>query len=120
MPTQRTFLDLQPILPMGEWWEWFACILVALAFLVFVVLMYRREAAHISRGLAILLTSLRTIALACILLFVLNPMLRSETRLTKNSRLAVLVDTSLSMGLKDNSAGVEFPRRIDDVIKAFQ
>lgn len=120
MPTQRTFLDLQPIFPMGEWWKLFVCILVVLVFLAFIVFMYRREAIHIPRGLAVLLASLRSIALLGILLFILNPMLRSETRLTKNSRVAVLVDTSLSMGLKDNSAGADHPRRIDDVIKAFQ
>ena len=120
MSKQRTFLDLQPILPMGEWWEVFVCILVTLAFIVFIVFLYRREAAGISRGLAILLASLRLLALATILLFVLNPSMRSESRLTKNSRLAVLVDTSLSMGLKDHTTGAEAPRRIDDVIEAFR
>ncbi len=120
MSKQRTFLDLQPILPMGEWWEVFVCILVSLAFIVFIVFLYRREAAGISRGLSILLASLRMLALATILLFVLNPSMRSESRLTKNSRLGVLVDTSLSMGLKDNTAGTEAPRRIDDVIEAFR
>ena len=120
MPSQRTFFDLQPILPLGEWWEVFVCILAVVSFLAVVVFVYRRESTNISRGLAILLASLRTIALTGILLFVLNPMLRSETRITKNSRLAVLVDTSLSMGLKDSSDGAEFPRRIDQVISAFQ
>ena len=120
MPSQRKFFDLQPILPLSEWWEMFVCIIVVLSLLAVVGCVYRRESKNISRGLAILLASLRTIALAGILLFVLNPILRSETRITKNSRLAVLVDTSLSMGLKDNSGGAELPRRIDQVISAFQ
>ena len=54
--------------------------------------------------------------ICALLLFVLNPELRSELLIEKNSRLAVLIDTSLSMGLCDNTAGGEpTAQRIDAV-----
>ena len=51
--------------------------------------------------LTILLTTLRIGALVGLLFFLLNLEKRSEQQITRNSRVAVLVDTSLSMGLRD-------------------
>lgn len=93
--------------------------LVAILFSCFVVWMYRRELRSIPKAIAIALGSLRILALVAILIFILNPLLKTETRITKSSRLVVLVDTSLSMGLKDQNEG-NTERRIDKVVAALK
>ncbi|MFK7770154.1 MAG: VWA domain-containing protein [Mariniblastus sp.] len=115
----RTFYEFQPIAPLSQWWQLLTLAVVTLGIFVFVCWMYRRDSRDLPRGLTILLTSLRVIAFATILLYVINPGKRSETRIVKSSRLAVLVDTSLSMGLQDRSSNqplANIPTRIDEVV----
>ncbi len=112
----RSFYELQPILPLDQWWERLSLVSFLAITVLYVAWMYRRDTRQLPTGLAVLLTSLRGLAFGAILLFVLNPELRSELVIEKNSRLAVLVDTSLSMGLCDNASGDEpAERRIDTV-----
>ncbi len=79
-----------------------------------------RDSRDLPRSTTVLLAALRVLAICCIVVYVLNPGKRSETRVVKKSRLAVVVDTSLSMGLKDQQLQsinpTEGPRRIDEVI----
>ncbi len=121
-PTQRTFYDLQPILPLNEWWQMSLFVLTVFLLVSFVVWMYRSDAIELPRGTAFLLTVLRILVLLFVLIFVLNPQLRSETRFNKSSKLAILVDTSLSMGLKDEArVSVDAdsrPRRMDAVVSS--
>jgi hypothetical protein len=102
-PDIRTFYELQPNLPLSEGWHWllFVCLLVVVA--VWTIWVYRRDTKHLRRPTSWLLTGLRLVALTAIVIYILGPGKRSETKLTKDSRLAVVVDTSLSMGLVDQS-----------------
>jgi len=115
----RTFLELQPIVPTSHWWQLLILLVAFFAMTVFIFWMCRSDSRDLAGGLTTLLTTLRLVVLICILIYVLNPGKRTETRIVKTSRLAILVDTSLSMGLKDqHSSGeslAESPRRIDQV-----
>ena len=117
----RTYLELQPIVATSLWWQLLILVAAIAGILFFVFWMYRRDSRDLPGGLTVLLTSLRLIAFCCILIYVLNPGQRTETRIVKTSRIAILVDTSLSMGLRDQQASVsslaESPRRIDRVVK---
>ena len=116
----RTFLELQPILPISQWWQLLILFVGLLSIFAFVLWMYIRDSRDLPAGLTTLLTTLRVIAFCCILTYVLNPGKRTETRVLKTSRLAILIDTSLSMGLKDQTSTdgtlSQGPRRIDLVV----
>lgn len=79
------------VIAFCTWWTW-------------------RDCVEIGRGWAILFSTLRAIACFAVLVFYLQPQWRAETKIVQPSRVAVLVDTSQSMGLAD-SAGDR--RRID-------
>ena len=119
----RTFYELQPVVPLSQWWHFLVLLAVVLALGSFAIWMCIRDSRRLPRGITILLSVMRVTAIACIILYVLNPGKRSETRLVKTSRLAVVVDTSLSMGLRDQQLNAESndqsdgPRRIDEVIR---
>ena len=119
----RTFYEFQPIVPLSLWWQMLIFALAVLAIFAFATWMYLRDSRDLPRGLTVLLSTLRIVAFTAILIYVLNPGKRSETRIVKTSRLAVLVDTSLSMGLQDRNpsanspdALISQPRRIDEVV----
>ncbi|MEM7455506.1 MAG: VWA domain-containing protein [Planctomycetota bacterium] len=124
--SQRTFIEIQPVLRLIAPWQWLLFGLIATAFILFVLWMNRRDTVHRAGGLRFLLTTLRLSALAGIVLFVLNPVLKSESRIEKSSRIVVLIDTSLSMGLSDFTPDAQSliasdsesreARRIDEVI----
>lgn len=85
----------------------------------FVIWINRKDTKNLPPGTTVLLGALRITAFVCILIYVLNPGKRSETRIIKNSRLAMLIDTSLSMGLRDQPSAAgegNGRRRIDEVI----
>jgi hypothetical protein len=98
------------ILPLG------AC----LAILLFVRAMYRRDALELPRLLGWFLTALRAATFLGLLFLFLQPQWRSERELVRNSRVALLVDTSLSMGLSDSEAATSpgGPSRIGQVAAA--
>ncbi len=115
----RTFYELMPMVPLTQWWHLLLIILVGLVLIGYIVMMYRADSRELPSGLTFLLSALRIIAFVALVLFILNPEKRSETRVVKTSRMSVLVDTSLSMGLRDpDDSGQPNPnRRIDEVIK---
>ena len=116
MPQERTYYGLQPLLPLSEAWQWGIAAFVLSVLIGFVIWMYRGDARDQPRSVAWMFVGLRCFALLLLLTFVLNPQLRSETRISKNSRLAVLIDTSLSMVLKDNfgaSSEAALPTRLE-------
>jgi hypothetical protein len=79
-----------------------------LLLLVLVWGIYRREARTVSLGKAMLLATLRTVAIVGALLFFLGLEKRSSHEETVPSRVVVLADTSLSMSLPNaSSAGGE-------------
>ncbi len=97
----RTFYELQPVFPAGQWWQICLLVLVVIAALAWAVFLYRKDSVDLNRASSWLLTALRLLTIATIVLFVANPGQRSETRVVKNSRLAILMDSSLSMGLTE-------------------
>ncbi len=117
----RTYYEWAPLVPLNQWWHLavLTCALAAMTWLV--VMIYRRDSRALPSGTAILLTSLRVLAFLGLLVFVLSPQRRSESRIVKPSELAILIDTSLSMGLADvgtSAAGEPLrqpSRRIDSV-----
>ena len=69
--------------------------------MLFVRQMYRRDARELGTAASWLLTGLRTLAFYGLLVLYLQPQWRTEQEVTRNSRVLVLADTSLSMGLTD-------------------
>ena len=98
---ERTFIEIGRAQAMTQWWHWIALLAVCLLMLTFIVMTYRRDSAELPLGMRILLTLLRVVAFAGLLVFFLQIERRTEKRISKNSRVAVLVDTSQSMALRD-------------------
>lgn len=88
----------------------------------FVVYMYRKDAVELHPALAMLLTALRVLAFGGLLVIYLQPQWRMEQDQVINSRVALLVDTSLSMGLVDQDAsGVPAePTRAEQISSVLQ
>ncbi len=116
----RTYYEFARLQSMTQWWHWMLLTVVCLAIAGWVVSVYRRDTAELPRGIRILLLVMRLTALAGLLLFFLQPEKRTERKLTKASRVALLVDTSQSMGLAD-SEQTDQPgqTRLAEVIEAF-
>jgi hypothetical protein len=91
-----------------QWWHWIALALAIAAALSYLVFWWRRDTAELPRPLRWTLLVLRSAAWLGVLLFFLDLQKRSEEEIQKPSRVAVLVDTSLSMSLPaDWSTGGE-------------
>ena len=82
-----------------QWWHYLIMLLVLVAVTVYVVWWYRRDSHEQQRAVRWSLLLLRLVAFAGLLLFFLQLDKRSELRVTRNSRVAILIDTSLSMTL---------------------
>ncbi|RMF41328.1 MAG: hypothetical protein D6753_09795, partial [Planctomycetota bacterium] len=101
------------------WWHWLllgvACVVVT----GFVVAWYRRDAVEQARPVGWALTLLRIAALAGLLLFFLQLEKRFEERVVRDSKVAILVDTSISMSLPaDQSAeGTMTATRADEALR---
>jgi len=84
--------------------DWILPIVVAVLVFTFVRYMYRRDTKDIkSPMLGWLLTTLRATAFLGLLLLYLQPQWRSEREIVENSQAVLLIDTSLSMGLRDGT-----------------
>jgi hypothetical protein len=100
--------------------DWALPVAVAAAMVVFVVWMYRRDSVELSRPIAAILTVLRVAAVLALLVVYLHPEWRNEREVVTNSRVVLLVDTSLSMGLHDNDSSPvpAEPSRAQEVVAA--
>ncbi len=87
-----------------DWWQMPLLVLVCFAVLVFVIYMYRRDGAELRRGVAPILALLRIAAFVGLLLMWLDIHQRTEQKVIHNSRVIVLIDTSVSMGLTDTDS----------------
>lgn len=85
-------------------WQMFALMAGVALVLVYVWWMYRREARTVSTAKATVLALLRTVAIAGLVAFFLGLEKRGSTQVIEPSRVAVLVDTSLSMNLPDHDS----------------
>jgi hypothetical protein len=93
----RVFYQWMRLETMDQWIHWFGlgCILLLIG--SYVVFWYRRDSEELPKALGWSLLSLRLLAILGILVFFLDLQKRSEQILTRPSKLAILVDTSLSM-----------------------
>lgn len=82
-----------------QWWHYLLLLLAVAAIIGYVVWWYRRDSVEQQRPVRWALLLLRLAAFVGLMLFFLQLDKRSELRVTRNSRVAILVDTSLSMTL---------------------
>ncbi len=101
--TSRTTYDFERWQSLGERWHVLALIGACAAVLLYVVSLYRRDSVELRRGFGLVLAALRMTALIGVLAYFLELEKRTERAATHNSRVLVLVDTSLSMGLRDTA-----------------
>jgi len=105
----RTRFEWGRIQSLSEWMSpaaaWTLLVGAALAVLLVAVLVYRRDTEELRPTTAAVLVALRVAALLGLFVLFLQPQWRTEREEIHPSRVVVLVDTSLSMGLSDAAAG---------------
>ncbi len=97
----RTRYELARVESFSEWWQMPLLVLVCVVVLVYVAYLYRRDSVELKPGIGFLLMFLRLAAFCGILLAYLDVQKRTETKVVHNSRVLLLVDTSLSMARAD-------------------
>lgn len=117
----RTYYEVMRLRQLDEWWHWLLLALVCIAVIAIVTMMYVYDSRQLARGKRWLLLVLRVSAFVGLLVFVMDLQKRTEQKLVKNSRFAILVDTSQSMGIADQDAptGDAKESRIAAVARAF-
>lgn len=93
----RVFYQWMRIEQMDQWIHWFGLGCVLLLLISYIVFWYRRDWKELPKGVGWTLLLLRLLAIGGILFFFLDLQKRSEKEVVRASKLAVLVDTSLSM-----------------------
>jgi len=112
----RTYFNLEPLFQLSTV-GWLLVFFVVVAAIAFIVVMYVLDSVELPSGITATLMALRILALFGMILFLLNPAIRSERRIVKNSRVFMLIDTSISMGLRDvgSTPVPAAPSRIEQV-----
>lgn len=103
-PAQSVFVGQTRVLyqwlrleQMNQWWHWMLLVLVVLLIVAHVILWYRRDWIDLPRPVGWTLLLLRLLAFAGIFLFFFQLDKRVEQRIVRESRVAMLIDGSLSM-----------------------
>jgi hypothetical protein len=91
-------------------------VIVGAAIIGLVSYLYRRDTVELPKGIGILLAVLRCVALAGLLVFFLGIERRTTHEVVHESQVAVLVDSSLSMGLADGESP-NGASRLEHVVK---
>ncbi len=114
----RTSYELSRLQAYTERWHYLVLAAVVAAIFGYAVWMIRRDSVELRRSVVWLLAALRVVALVGLLGFYLNLEKRTERKVVHNSRVLLLVDTSLSMGLHDLTASAvpATPNRLDQVV----
>jgi hypothetical protein len=114
----RTTFEFARLQTYTERWHYLVLVVVCALIVAFCVWMYRRDSVELRRGVGALLLALRLAALVGLLAFYLQLEKRTERKVVHNSRVLVLVDTSLSMGLHDatGSSVPATPNRLEQVV----
>jgi len=105
MNETRVYYQWMRFEALDQWWHWLVLATVIAAIVSYVVYWYRRDWGELPKSLGWALLVLRLTALIGLLLFFFDLQKRSEQKLVVPSRLAMLVDTSLSMSLPLASIG---------------
>ena len=113
----RTIHELQPVFPLTQWWHWLLALILLACLVGWIVWLYRRDTFKLDRALAWALGAMRLCVVAALIVYFLGPEKRTESRLVKDSRVAVLVDTSLSMGLRDELETGRSETRTEEVVR---
>ncbi len=95
----RVIYEFASLQRLDQWWHWIVLLAVILSIISYVVFWYRKDWVELPKSLGLALLFLRLTALIGIFVFFFDIQKRAEQRITRNSRVAVLVDTSLSMSL---------------------
>ena len=115
---KQTHFQFTRVNALTEAWHWLLLVLICLAFGAYVVWIYKRDTQEIRKSIAITLIVLRCCALLGILFYFFNLERVTEESIIKSSRVHVLVDTSQSMGLTDDS-DEQRQARISHIINEF-
>lgn len=118
----RTLFEWARLEDYTERWHYLALGLVCAAVVAFIGWMYRKDAVELGPVRKWLLLALRVTAFAGLLIYYLDPVKRTEQKQVRYSRVLVLVDTSLSMGLHDaeGSAVPAKPTRLEQVASVLE
>ncbi len=116
--TTRTSFELTRLQALTERWHYLVLGLVCAGIVASAVWMVRRDSVELRPWVAALLLVLRVSALGGLLAFFLHLEKRTERKVVHNSRVLMLVDTSLSMGLHDTTASAvpATPNRLEQVV----
>lgn len=119
-PPTEVYYQFARARAMTEWWHWVALAAVLVAIAAYVVWMYRRDTDELPRPTSLLLAGLRLAAFGGVLFFFLDLEKRTQQRIEKPSRVAVLVDTSQSMAVADRVPGeTTGSSRIENIVRLF-
>lgn len=81
--------------------DWIIPIGICITIMLFVRYMYSRDAVELPLFAGWILTAFRTAVFLGLLIIFLQPHWRLEHEISRNSKVAILIDTSLSMGFND-------------------
>lgn len=104
---QRVFYTWMRVEQMDQWMHWFVFACCLLALISYAVFWYRKDWAELPKGIGWTLLFLRLLAFAGIVVFFFDLQKRTEQKITRSSKLAVLVDTSLSMTMPQGTEDKE-------------
>jgi uncharacterized membrane protein len=90
-------------------------ILIAVLFVVFIYFVYLKPRARLTKPTTVALVTLRSALLALMVLLLLRPVVVVSSVIPRSSYVALVIDDSLSMKLKDTPAGIS---RLDAVKQA--
>jgi len=96
----------------------FVTILIFIAFVIFAIFLYRRTNPPLSRGMKILLTTLRIIAVVALFLALMEPVMSYRREYDRKPKLTILVDRSKSMDIEEN--GLTRSNRADSIMNSGQ
>lgn len=103
----RVYYQWMRLEQLDQWHHWFLLLLGVLGIVAWVVHWYRKDWEELPRTLGVALLILRLTALIGLLIFFLDLQKRSEKKDIRSSKVAVLVDTSLSMTMPLEDMGGE-------------
>ncbi|MCA9125797.1 MAG: hypothetical protein KDB22_01885 [Planctomycetales bacterium] len=120
---KRVYYQWLRVEQLDQWWHWLLLLMVCLSVLCFIVYWYRRDSVEQPKPVGWALVMLRIAAMLGLLFHFMQFEKRSEQKIVRQSRLAVLVDTSLSMTLAGTPSEVgvaSTASRIQEVAKFMQ